>query len=168
MSGGLGKTGKFSDGRPHDLVECNVGRARVESAGELLLRDREGRELPRHIETPAQGGEVVFVFGVLLRDAPAHRVGELAAVEPDQQLQERVALPAKLGDRPSIDADVARHGQHVDQPGAQGGVVHVAFARSFDFRQDLKLAIGRGDYPHHATGAQPFSAVLQHPFAAAP
>ena len=51
-----GKTGELADGRAHDLIERNVGRECVEAAGELLRRDREGRELPRHIESPAQGG----------------------------------------------------------------------------------------------------------------
>ena len=88
--------GKLADGCPHDLIERNVWRQPVEPAGELLRRDREGRELPRHIETASQGRKVGFLISILTRHALAHRVSELAAEEADQQFQDRVALPGEL------------------------------------------------------------------------
>ena len=166
--GSPGKAGQLADGRPHDLIERDVRRARVEPAGQLLRRDCEGRELPCHIEAPAQRREVVLLVNVLLRYALAHCVGELGAEQADQQFQDRVALRAELRNGPDIDADVPRHGQHVDQPVAQRGIVDAALARAFDFRQNFKLAVGRSDDPYHAAGAKPFSAVFKHAFTANP
>ena len=120
------------------------------------------------METPAQGGEVVFEIEVLPRHALADRVGELAAEESDKQFEDCVALPAKLRHGPGVDADVPRRRQHMDQPVAQRGVVHPAFSCAFDLRQDFKLAVGRSDHSNYATGAQPSSAVFQYPITAAP
>ena len=98
----------------------------------------------------------------------AHRVGEFSAEKPDEQFEDRFALPGELRHGPGIDADVPRHGQHVDQTVAQDGVIHLGLTRAFDLRQDFKLAAVRGDHTDHAASAQRFSAVFQHSFAAAP
>ena len=162
------EAGQLADGCPHDLIERNVGRTRVKAACQTLRRNRKGRELPRHIETTTQCGQVLLLFGVLLRNALAHRVDQLPAEEPDQQFQYRVALPTELRIRHGIDLDVPRHGQHVDKPVAQRGAVRSGFASAFNLWQDFKLAVACSDHAHHAACAKLPSAVFQHTFASAP
>ena len=126
------------------------------------------RKLPGHVEPAAQGGEVVCMIHISARQTHPHRFHQAGAKKADQQFENGILLPSKLGQHARTDPQIMNHREHVDEAATKRFFRSVVLSETFDLGEDLQLTSRRGDHADHAAGPQAFAAVFEHAFAATP